>query len=452
MPSSLAHIQRKPSNWSKFKNFAKGQGRGFTEDQDWWQDEVGKQKGLGAKVGTGLAVSPFAALQMGISGLGRGLGTLGAGAYDGAKGAGSMAKSGAKSAWSWGKRGIGALGELIGAKKKSRWDPMSADQKSEMAGSNVPNALGGLSAISGGGAELISSLSNTGRLPLSEQMVNADPTRRDMGGNKVFSTSEVGQGFGAATGILGGIGGLTNMGRGIGNIFGHKREGKGYQRLTRGVGRLGAGMGQTFAGITTAGRGIANLAGATGSAAQFMASAAIPAQAALSGVDLVKGTYGLTKATKRKGELRDLQKGLNLKDEEKGKFAQLAKQYQSKRQKRAGATLAAGVLGGIGAGLTLSGVGAPIGLALMAGAGALKFGGAAYGALRDRTWGKKDAAAKKGKEMDWAKYAAKNYKDADIQSVLKAMGAESHALDEETLGEMTEEERAHVMYRQLMKR
>jgi hypothetical protein len=283
-------------------------------------------------------------------------------------------------------------------------------------------------------------------------MVKADPTLRDMGGEKTGSVSEVGQGFGAATGILDGIGGLANMGRGIKNIFGHKREGKGYQRLTRGVGRTGAGMAQTFAGMAMAGKSIGNLAGAAGPAAQFMASAALPAQAALSGIDLIKGTYGLAKATKRKGELRNLQKELNLKDVEKSKFAQLAKQYQSKRQKRAGVNIAAGALGGLGAALTLTGVGAPIGLALMAGAGALKFGGSIWGALRDRTWGKKEAQAKRAKEMDWAKYAAKNYKDQDIQSVLKAMGAEGNALDEETLGQLSEEERTQIMYKQLMKR
>ncbi len=440
-PVPLAYLQRKSENWDKFTDFAKGQGSGFMQDQEWWQDKVGEKKGLGAKVGAGIGVSPFALLQMGLSGVGRGLATLGAGAFYGAKGL-----------WSLGKQGVGALGDMFSSKKKTAWDPLSGDQKGGMIGDTGPGALGGISSVGGGGANLISSLTNTNQMPLSKEMVDADPTLRGMSGDKVGSVSEVGQGFGAATGILGGIGGLANMGRGIGNIFGHKREGKGYQRLTRGVGRTGAGAAQTFAGMTLAGKSIANLAGAAGPAAQFMASAAVPAQAALSGIDLIKGTYGLAKATKRKGELRNLQKGLNLKDEQKGKFAQLAKQYQSKRQKRAGINIAAGVLGGLGAGLTLSGVGAPIGLALMAGAGALKFGGSIYGALRDRTWGKKDAEAKRAKEMDWAKYAAKNYKDRDIQSVLKAMGAEDNALDEETLGQMSEEERAEIMYKQLMKR
>ncbi len=90
-------IQRKDSNWSKFKDFAKGQGRGFKGDQQWWMDEMNpsNNKGVG-KVGKPLLTSPFAALQMGISGVGRGLATLGAGAYYGAKGLGSGLYSGGK--------------------------------------------------------------------------------------------------------------------------------------------------------------------------------------------------------------------------------------------------------------------------------------------------------------------------------------------------------------------
>ena len=441
MPSSLTYIQRKRSNWSKFKSFAKGQGRGFSKDQEWWQDEVGKKQGLGAKVGTGLGVSPFALLQMGLSGVGRGLATLGAGGYYGLKGG-----------WSLGKQGVGALGDFVGSRKKKYFDTLSLDQKSGMVSDTGIGGLAGASSLGGGTSNLIDSITKGHQMTLSQDMVNADPTLRNMGGGDISSVSSIGQGFGTGAGILGGLGGLMNVGRGIGNIFGHKRKGKGYQRLTRGVGRTGSGLAQTFAGMTWAGKSIANLAGTAGPAAQFMASAAVPAQAALSGIDLVKGTYGLAKATKRKSELRNLQKELNLKDVDKSKFAQMAKQYQSKRQRRAGVNLAAGVLGGIGAGLTLSGVGAPVGLALLAGAGALKFGGSMWGGLRDRTWGKKKAEAKYAKELEWAKYAAKNYKDKDIQAVLKAMGSEDKALDEETLGEMTEEERADIMYMQLMKR
>lgn len=93
-PLHPALIQRKESNWSKFKNFAKGQGQGFVDDQKWWTDEMrpSTNKGVG-KVAKPLFTSPFAALQLGISGIGRGLATLGAGAYYGAKGLGSGLKS-----------------------------------------------------------------------------------------------------------------------------------------------------------------------------------------------------------------------------------------------------------------------------------------------------------------------------------------------------------------------
>lgn len=132
-------------------------------------------------------------------------------------------------------------------------------------------------------------------------------------------------------------------------------------------------------------------------------------------------------------------------------FARLAKKYQTKRQRTAGINLASGLLGGLGAGLVLSGVGAPIGMALMGAAGVLKFGGSIFGTVRDKIF-KGKAAAKKQKELDWARTAAKNYKDANIKNVLKAMGAESIALDEDALDEMTEEERVQVMLQQLMKR
>ncbi len=221
--------------------------------------------------------------------------------------------------------------------------------------------------------------------------------------------------------------------------------------MTRGVGRTAAGLGQTFAGVSMAGNSIATLGNIATPAAQFMAAAALPAQAALSGVNLAQGIYGMGKAFKRQKNLRGLQ-NKHTDNKEMGAFARMAKQYQSKRKRAAGVNIAAGVLGGPGAGLTLSGVGAVAGIPLMAAAGGLKFGGALYGSMRDKTWGKGKAVTKAAKEMDWAKHAAKNYKDQDVKAILKAMGAESNALDEAALAKLSEEERTLVMLKQLMKR
>ncbi|MEX1019137.1 MAG: hypothetical protein WDZ49_05730, partial [Litorilinea sp.] len=215
--------------------------------------------------------------------------------------------------------------------------------------------------------------------------------------------------------------------------------------------RTAAGLGQTFAGVTTAGRGISTLGNFTSPAAQFMASAVVPAQAALSGVDLVRGTYGMGKAFKRQKNLRGLQHKFG-DNQELADMARMAKQYQSKRKRAAGVNIAAGVIGGLGAGLTLSGVGAVAGLPLMALAGLMKMGGSLYGTARDKTWGKDEAQTKYHKELAWAGYAAKNFKDENVKSILSSMGAEDIALDEAKLEKMSLEERTQVMNKQLMKR
>jgi hypothetical protein len=109
-------------------------------------------------------------------------------------------------------------------------------------------------------------------------------------------------------------------------------------------------------------------------------------------------------------------------------------------------------LGALGAGLTLSGVGAVAGVPLMIAAGLLKLGGSLWGTIRDKTWGKGKAAAKAQKEMDWAGYMAKNYQDPNVKRILKELGAESIATNDEQMGALTIEQRTEVMKKQLMKR
>lgn len=436
-------IQRDSSNWSKFKNFNSQYGLGgWRADQQWWMDEMNPANNEGvAKVAKPVGVAPFALLQMGLSGAGRGLTSLAGGAYYGARGLGSYAKSGWRN-----------LKDFISSKKKSSWDPRSIDQKTGLIGDTGLSAIRGASSVAGTSANFIDKLTGMNQISVPESIQQADPSLRGWDGSVTNTVSGVGQGFGAATGVLGGLGGLANTFRGVSNIFGRKRQGKGYQRLTRGLGRTGAGLTQAFAGAAFAGKSIATLTGAASPAASFLGAAAVPAQAALSGIDIIKGTYGLAKATKRKSNLRALQKNFKDSDPQKSEFARLAKQYQSKRQVRAGANIAAGALGALGAGLVLGGVSAPIGMGLMGLGGGIKLGASLWGKVRDRTWGKKNAKAKHDKEMQWATLAAKNYKDDDIRAVLEALGAEDKALDIDKLDQMTEEERIRVMYTQLMKR
>lgn len=444
-------IQR-AGNWDNFKGFLGeewGEGGAWRRENEWALDALDPRdsyakhankggawntiKGVGAGIGHTLYGLPFAALGGLLSTTVRGVKTLGAGAYYGARGLGSLAGE----EYSAGKEGLSNL-------DKNVWSPLSGDQKSGLLSNTGLGALGGVSSLGAG----ISGLSQQD-LTRDESLVDVDKSTL---GNS--TTSSVGQGFGAGAGMIGGLAGLVNTGRGISNLFGKKSAGKGYQRLTRGLGRTTAGLGQTFAGITTAGRSIATLHNMASPAAQFMAAAALPAQAAMSGVDLVRGTYGMGKAFKRQKNLRGLQQEFSKNEDqpEMAEMARMAKQYQPKRKRAAGINMASGILGGLGAGLTLSGVGAVAGLPLLAAAGLLKLGGSLYGTVRDKTWGRESGKIKAGKELQWATYAAKNYKDVNIKQLLSTMGAEDTALDDDKLEKMTEEERRLVMLKQLMKR
>src|ERR1041384_4316647 len=95
------------------------------------------------------------------------------------------------------------------------------------------------------------------------------------------------QGFGAASGVASGLGGLVSMGSGLRNIGAEPRLSGRW--LRRGIGRTTAGAGQVFAGMAAAGKGISAMTGATTAGAQFMTAAALPASISMGGVDVLKG-------------------------------------------------------------------------------------------------------------------------------------------------------------------
>jgi hypothetical protein len=480
--ASTNSVQR-AGNWENFTNFAGNQWRGFKGDlssiggiidpRPAYQAQMGRggwrnqRRAIGGALLQG-GFGGIGGLLAGLgSGLGRGAATLGAGAYYGARGLGGYIGEGAS-----------ALGGALGKSKKKAWDPLTGDQQATMAG-NIGGAT--LSGIGGVGSGLGNMINPNTAIP--QGMSNQADISIGQGGAPITQVSDVGQGFSTAGGIGQGLGGLINMGSGARNLFGSKAEGKGYQRFTRGLGRFAVGGAQAFTGAAVAGKAIGTLTGAS-AGASFLSSAVLPAQAALSGIDIIRGTYMLNKARRRKNALRGLQQEFEgtrnqqtiRLGEEGGAYdqynmlaqqAQMAKRYQNQRKRTAGINLAAGVLGGLGAGLTLSGVGAVAGIPLMIAAGLLKLGGSLYGKVRDNTYGRKEspegrvkedgtketiAEVKNRKEIEWATYMAKNYTDTNVKRILKEMGAESIALDDEKLAAMDDEQRMRVMWKQLMKR
>jgi hypothetical protein len=456
-------VQR--DNMTDFAAFAGNQWHGFKGDvgrignaidpRPAYQQQAGRggwhnmRRGLGmgaAQVGLGL---PLGIAAGALSGLGRGLLTLGAGGYytgktigSGLSNAGDLIKSG-----------------LMGVKKKA-WDPLTGHQQAQAIGSGGMGTAAGISAVGSGMSNMFQ-----GNMALPEGLrTNADISIMQ-GGKALQNVSEVGQGFNAAGGIATGIGGTINMGSGLGNLFGKNRSLK--QRATRGAGRFLMGGAQAFAGTAAAGKAIGTLQGAATPVASTLASALIPAQAALSGIDIIRGGYLLNKARKRKAALGEAQTDFERMAQTEGNEnmlgpdnayysslaaqAQMAKEYQNKRMRNAGLTTAAGVLGAVGAGLTLSGVGAIAGVPLMIAAGLLKAGASLGPIIRDKLDSDK-AKQKADKEYDWAKFMARHFTDEGVKRILKGMNAEGIALDEERLATMTIEERTEVMKKQLMKR
>jgi hypothetical protein len=472
-------VQR-AENWDNFKNFAGGQWEGFKDNMSTIGNLVDPRPAYavqnarggwhnqrravgGALLQGGLGGIGGLTAGLGI-GLGRGLATLGAGAYYGARGLGSYTAQGGRYLGGKIYEGGQYLGNKISQGKKRAWDPLTGDQQATTVGNVGGAAISGIGAVGSGLGNLINS--NTA---IPQGLSNQADISIAQSGAPLTQVSDVGQGFSAAGGIGQGLGGLVNMGSGLGNLFGKKEEGKSYQRATRGAGRMLMGGAQAFTGAAVAGKAIGTLTGAATAGSSFLASAVLPAQAALSGIDIIRGSYMLNKARKRKNALRGTQhefeqmrnnQTIRL-GEDEGKYqyynalaqqAQMAKQYQNQRKRTAGINLAAGALGALGAGLTLSGVGAVAGVPLMIAAGLLKLGGSLWGTIRDKTWGKGKAAAKAQKEMDWAGYMAKNYQDPNVKRILKELGAESIATNDEQMGALTIEQRTEVMKKQLMKR
>ncbi len=259
-------VQR-ADNWEAFKNFAGNQASGFGNDvgrignavdpRPAYRNQAGRggwhnmRRGMGMgamQLGLGL---PLGLAAGAFSGLGRGLATLGAGAYYGAKGLGSYIGEGAS-----------ALGGALSGAKKKAWDPLTGHQQAQAVGNAGMGTAAGVSAIGSG----ISNLAQ-GDIAIPDGLRTQSDISLMKGGTALESVSSVGQGFSAAGGIATGIGGAINMGSGLGNLFGSKAPGKGYQRGTRGLGRFMMGGGQAFAGAAAAGKAIGTLSGAASPAA-----------------------------------------------------------------------------------------------------------------------------------------------------------------------------------------
>lgn len=466
--SAISHapagaVQR--DNMSDFQAFASNQWRGFQgnvgaignaiDPRPAYQQHANRggwhnmRRGMGvgaAQLGLGL---PLGIAAGALSGLGRGLAVLGAGGYYTGKAIGSGLSNVGKTVRSG----------LMGAKKKA-WDPLTGHQQAQTIGNAGMGTAAGVSAV---GSSMSSMFQGNMALPEGLR-TNADISLIK-GGKALENVSEVGQGFNAAGGIATGIGGVINMGSGLGNLFGSNRTAQ--QRATRGFGRFMLGGAQAFAGTAAAGKAIGTMQGVASPAASTLASALIPAQAALSGIDIIRGSYLLNKARKRKAALGEAQTDFEAMAQTEGNEnmlgpenayyqqlaaqAQMAKEYQNKRMRNAGLTTAAGVLGAVGAGLTLSGVGAIAGVPLMITAGLLKAGTSLGPIIRDKLNSDK-ARQKVDKEYEWARFMAKHYTDEGVKRILRGMSAEGNALDDEKLSSMTFEERTEVMKKQLMKR
>jgi hypothetical protein len=245
----------------------------------------------------------------------------------------------------------------------------------------------------------------------------------------LLKVATLGPGGNAVGGLLGGLAGPINVASGIHSAV------RGDSPRQRAEGALSAvgGLGQTFTGVTTAGAGISALLHSTTAPARFMTAAALPAQIAMGGVDMVRGVYGLVKAGARQGELQELVKEFNV-NSRIGQFAHLAAQYQERRMRTSLLGTVSGGLAMVGGAMMLTGVGAIPGLAFLGASAVLKGGQILWGWLRDKIQGKEKAKAKRETEDQWVQYAdARLHRGSefrhDIQKVLKAMGMQQQTLD-----------------------
>jgi hypothetical protein len=273
LPSALHHslIQRKADNWSKFKNFAKGQGRGFADDQQWWLNEMNPAHHRGAaRVGAPLLTTPFAALQMGLSGVGRGLATLGAGAYYGTKGLGQALYGGGKAA-------VGGLKSTFAPANPHQYDRERLPTRGYVAANAIkPAAVVGASAgtgvglMGGGGSGLDSAgtavgggmISAFGMIPALNSWYKGNKRQDEAGAVNDYAGKEVGaltasQG---KIGALGGVMGMAGAGVGIGTALTHGSGAlmtadklvNGAQYASTGLGVAGGALGIATGTITAA--------------------------------------------------------------------------------------------------------------------------------------------------------------------------------------------------------
>jgi hypothetical protein len=185
-----------------------------------------------------------------------------------------------------------------------------------------------------------------------------------------------------------------------------------------------------------------------------MTAAALPAQIAMGGVDMVRGVYGLVKAGVRQGELQELVKEFNV-NTRIGEFAHLAAEYQERRMRTSLLGAASGGLAMAGGAMMLTGVGAIPGLALLGTSALLKGGQILWGWLRDKFRGKEKAQAKREKEDQWVQFADSRLQRGsglrhDIQRVLKAMGMQQQTLDK--LDNEQDADKRHAILRTMLMR
>lgn len=260
-------IQR-AGNWSKFKNFFKGQKEGFKDDQQWWMDEMNpaNNKGVG-KVAKPLLASPFAALQMGLSGVGRGLATMGAGAYYGGKGMASGVSSlasSAKAAYNKDRNPHGYDRNRLptrGGAAMQGGKPLGAMALSAgtAGATTAPTNFGG--GVSGGVGMLnvLSTADSAMTWSRGSKLREQAKQRGDIAGEKV-GTRTVNQGqWGVAGGLAGTVSGGMNLGaaiqHGSSGLMGFNNLATGASYTSSALGVAGAGAG-IVGGSITAGQGL----------------------------------------------------------------------------------------------------------------------------------------------------------------------------------------------------
>ncbi|HZM85883.1 MAG TPA: DUF4157 domain-containing protein [Blastocatellia bacterium] len=296
------------------------------------------------------------------------------------------------SRWQRFKRFFAALPE----KKETVYDPMQGRQKPGLIAAGV-GGLGSITVGAGGLTDLLASSSN----------------------------AAAGAGLGA--GGLGAIAGPINT---VSGLYNAAKADDPRQRR-EGLLSSAAGLGQTFTGTALGVQSMSKLGIASGftatSGAQFLSSAVLPAQIAMGGVDVVRGGYGLWKAHSRQKQLDEYSRGIGSRvygDFKDKQFVELAAKYQGKRKRTAVLNTLSGAAAVAGGSLMLTGVGIPVGIALLIGSGLLKAGALFGGKIREKFLNAKNSSYgedKQQKENDWAEHAAMGIMDNKNQTVMTTL-------------------------------